>query len=294
MFGPSGILNSVALVLFLLVGIAPVSAQNLEPSPAPSPQQAKAFVQKMVDTELAAQKADHTHWMYRQSKSEPGQPTQLREIVETQQGDIYRLVALNGKPVTQEQQRKDAARLQRLITDPELQEKHRKEAKEDADKASRMLKLLPKAFLYNYGGEKDGVVFYSFQPDPSFNPPTREARVFYAMQGQLCIDKNQMRLARLQGTLMDDVNFGWGILGHLDKGGHFLVEQSEVGPGHWTITTLDVEMNGRALIFKSLNIKQRQVSSDFRRVPDDLSLAEGANMLQQTVLAQLQRHNVEK
>ena len=291
---PQGIIESALLRTSLLLICFSIGALGQSAPSTPDPHDARAFVQKMVETELAQQKADGTHWMYRQLKSEPGQPEQLREVIETTQGEIYRLVALDGKPVTPEQQQKDAARLQELITNPDLQQKKRKDAREDAEKATRMLKLLPKAFIYQYSGEKDGVVFYGFRPDPSFDPPTREARVFHSMEGQLWINKEQMRLVRLQGTLMEDVNFGWGILGHLDKGGHFVVEQEQVGPDHWAITNMDVEMNGRALIFKSLNIKEKELSSDFQRVSDNLTLAEGASMLKQTVLAQLERQRLNK
>ena len=42
---------------------------------------------------------------------------------------------------------------------------------------------------------------------------------------------------------------GWGWLGHLDKGGTLLVTQQDLGSGHWELTMLDVEMNGKALFF---------------------------------------------
>jgi hypothetical protein len=41
------------------------------------------------------------------------------------------------------------------------------------------------------------------------------------------------------------VKFGLGLLGHLDKGGHFEVRQAEVVPGHWDMTTMSVEMTGK-------------------------------------------------
>ena len=34
------------------------------------------------------------------------------------------------------------------------------------------------------------------------------------------------------------MGFGWGFLGHLDRGGHFLVEQGEVVNGHWEVTRM--------------------------------------------------------
>jgi hypothetical protein len=64
------------------------------------------------------------------------------------------------------------------------------------------------------------------------------------MEGEMTIDTKQQRLAALNGHLVEDVKFGGGLLGHLDKGGRFEVRQTEVAPGHWEMTALNVDMKG--------------------------------------------------
>jgi hypothetical protein len=100
------------------------------------------------------------------------------------------------------------------------------------------------------------------------------------MTGALWIDRAAMRLAIIEGRLMEDVRFGWGILGHLDKGGTFKVVQKKVGEGHWDAVSVDLNLQGRAIIFKTLNIKQKQVLSEYRRVPDDLTISAAYELLQ--------------
>jgi hypothetical protein len=75
------------------------------------------------------------------------------------------------------------------------------------------------------------------------------------------------------------VKFGLGLLGHLDKGGHFEVRQAEVVPGHWDMTTMSVEMTGRALLFKSIEVQKRENRRDFRQVSDDLTLTQAVDIL---------------
>jgi hypothetical protein len=75
------------------------------------------------------------------------------------------------------------------------------------------------------------------------------------MEGTVWLDMEQKRLVRMSGVLTSDVKFGWGVLGHLAKGGTFVVEQREVGKGHWELTRLDVDMNGKALFFKTIEVK---------------------------------------
>jgi hypothetical protein len=84
---------------------------------------------------------------------------------------------------------------------------------------------------------------------------------------------------------VEDVKFGGGLLGHLDKGGRFEVRQTEVAPGQWEMTALLVDMKGKALLFKTIDVQQAESHSDFHRVPDDLTLAEAASILNgQTVV----------
>ena len=113
-----------------------------------------------------------------------------------------------------------------------------------------------------------------------------EARVFQPMQGEMTVDTKQERLAAIKGHLVEDVKFGGGLLGHLDKGGRFEVRQTEVAPGQWEMTVLIVDMKGKVLLFKTIDVQQVESHLDFHRVPDDLTLGEAASILnEQTVVA---------
>ena len=99
------------------------------------------------------------------------------------------------------------------------------------------------------------------------------------MEGHLLIDQNAYRIARIEGRLVREVAFGWGILGHLDRGGHFLVEQGDVGDVAWEIYRMNLSFTGRILLLKHIDIRSNEVSSNFLRVPDDLSFAQGVELL---------------
>jgi hypothetical protein len=99
------------------------------------------------------------------------------------------------------------------------------------------------------------------------------------MEGEITVDIKEERLAALSGHLVEDVKFGGGLLGHLDKGSEFEVKQAEVAPGQWEMTVLDVDMKGKALLFKTIDVQETENHSDFRRMPDDQTLAEAAGTL---------------
>jgi hypothetical protein len=117
-------------------------------------------------------------------------------------------------------------------------------------------------------------------PTRRFHPPDREAKVFHAKEGNIWLDTKQNRLAEITGHLTQEVKFGGGFLGHLDKGGKFYVKQEEVAPGYWELTRLNVQMNGKALFFKTISVRQKYTRGDLKRIPDNLTIAQAAEMLQ--------------
>ncbi len=142
-----------------------------------------------------------------------------------------------------------------------------------------MFKMLPDAFVFNCAGGDGNLVKLSFRPNPNFHPPSLEDRVFHDMEGEMWVDCKQERLAAFNGHLTQDVKFGLGLLGHLDKGGHFEVRQAEVVPGHWDMTTMSLAMTGKALLFKSIGVQKTENRRDFQQVSDDLTLSQAADIL---------------
>src|SRR5262249_20592564 len=94
----------------------------------------------------------------------------------------------------------------------------------------------------------------------------------------------QRRLVRIRGRLTADVKFAGGLLGHLEKGGYFNVEQREIFPGQWDLTFMEVNMKGKALFFKTIDVQEKEYRSDFQMVSDGLTLAEAAEMLTKQVV----------
>ncbi len=122
-------------------------------------------------------------------------------------------------------------------------------------------------------------VTLGFVPDPAFEPPTMESRVFAAMAGEIVVNKTQNRIQTIKGKLIGDVKFGWGLLGKMDEGGTFDVERRELGPGVWEITESHVHIHGHALLFKNIGEQNDEVKSEFRQTPPSTTLEQAAVML---------------
>lgn len=272
--GRAVVWESWAASALLACGMAAQTTPPMQGSANPD-----QLVHQVIAHELQAEQQDHSEWMFRLQTTKPGEGTRTEEIVETPQGWVHRLLAINGHPLTPQQRAKDDERLHKLLTDPGEQQKNLQATRNDVQQAQQLLKMLPDAFLYTYAGRKGAVVKLNFRPNPKFQPQSRKAAVFHDMVGSLWLNVKQQRLAGIQGRLNQEVKFVGGLLGHLDKGGSFDVKQTEFAPGYWDVTYMNVQMNGKALFFKTINVREKDFRSGYRRVSDRLTLAQAANLL---------------
>ena len=238
---------------------------------------ANDLARRVITNELKFQD-DHTNWMYRLEKEQYGKK-QVEEIIETKEGSLSRLLSIDDRPLTAKQQGEEDQRVQELMTSRSAKRKLQRALDAETLQGRRLFKMLPDAFVFSDAGGNGNLVKLRFKPNPNFRPPSLEARVFHDMEGEMWVDRKQERLAAFNGHLTQDVKFGLGLLGHLDKGGHFEVRQAEVVPGHWDMTTLSVEMTGKALLFKSIGVQKTENRQGFQQVSDDLTLTQAGDIL---------------
>ncbi|HXM67232.1 MAG TPA: hypothetical protein VN911_10910 [Candidatus Acidoferrum sp.] len=276
-------------IIFLLAAMCPVSApawaQSSTPETLPLPIE---LVRTTVANEVAAANDGSVKHMFRDYKKY-AQGSQTRIYVETREAMAGMTIAYNDNPLTPQQLQSEEGRLSGLVNNPQQLERKRRQEKEETDHTLAIVKALPDAFIFSYDGTeagtarlgRDGVQLMRlrFRPNPTYRPPSHVEDVLVGMSGFLLIDPEAHRIARINGTLFKEVTFGWGILGHLDRGGHFLVEQQGLPEGSWEISRMSLNFNGKILLFKTIAIKSEEVFSDFQRVPASLSFAEGVQML---------------
>lgn len=264
--------------LVLVVRLFLACLSNAQSSDGRPP--ANKVVRQTIEDELQAEKNDHSHWMLRLETRKSG-TTEVREVVETKDGDLDWLISVNGEPLPEEQRRERERGLQRLVHNPAELKKSKGETDEDEARSQRLQKMLPDALIFEYGEQRGDSVEFKFTPNSHFRPPSREAAVVQAMEGVLWVNLKQKRLMEISGRLTRPVKFGGGLLGHLDGGGHFYVKQEEIQAGYWELTVLNIDMKGKALFFKTIGVQEEMKRNMFRRIRDDLTAAQGADLLYQ-------------
>jgi len=254
--------------------VAPVSQQ-----PRPAMPEAQ-LVREVVYNELNDHQG-HGYWRYWIERHTPKE-TKLENQIETAQGPVTRLALTNGHPISPETQQQEGARLRRLLSSPAEQARHIRDYAEDEERIGHVVALMADAFVYRYAGEENGCYKLTFSPNPNYPAHSIEARVIHAMSGTLWVDARMKRMVRLDAQVQENLDFGFGLLGRLYKGGWFQIERTRVSATDWKTERLEVHIAGRALLVKSFARETSERRGGFVPVPAGMNLAQGMAALDQT------------
>ncbi len=246
------------------------------------------MMRRVAQNELRAASDESNRLLFRGVKTTP-KGTATRLYVETRQATAGEMIAENGQPLSRDQRLAEESRIERFINNPSELKKKCDQDRETADRTLKIVKALPEAFLFDYAGEQAGseaigragakLVKLAFRPNPAYQPPSRLEEVLTGLEGYVLIDPKQFRLATIDGTLTKEVAFGWGVLGHLNRGGRFLVQQAEVGDNLWQVSTVSFNFTGKVLMVKTINVNASEVFSGFQRIPAELTFVQALEFM---------------
>jgi hypothetical protein len=257
------------------------SARIRDEQPIREPVDAAALVKQVIRNEIDAQLHDNSLWCFREQKDEDGKPAKTLEVCGSQDGDLERVVAVDGRELSPAEVQAEDERIKKLLANPAQLRAKQKKQKEDAEQFRKLLKDVPEAFQFEPENSDGNLLNLHFRPNPAFRPSTRAETVFHHLEGSLAVDRRQMRIAEMDGRLTSEVKFFGGLLGHLDKGGTFHVKAAEVAPGHWDTTLLNLQLSGKALFFKTISVQQKEEYSRYTRIPPTSTLEQVAAQLKQ-------------
>lgn len=206
-----------------------------------------------------------------------------KQIVETRQGGVARLIALGGEPLDPPQQRLEDERLEKVRDDPAVEAHRRQMEERDRARIIHLTRALPQAFIYRYAGTVDSpeglLIHLSMTPNPQWTPPDFESRILTGVHGEMLIDATTLRVQRVEGHVFRDVDFGWKVLGVLYPGGEILFEQAPTACCGWQLSRLRLHLNGKALMLKPIRIDVRESAFDYCHTPQGWGYRRAAQWL---------------
>jgi hypothetical protein len=216
---------------------------------------------------------------------------QVRDVIESKDGTVARLILKDGKPLTEEQDKGERQRLNDILASPAAYAKHVKNGESEKKTADTLVPLMADAMINTYtpgqpqSGKNGGApeIVLDYKPNPKWVPPSTEAQALTGLQGRVWIDAKTHYVVRMEGTIFRGVNFGWGMLAHIYPGGKLVMDQTNVGGNRWIFTDFSMQLSVRALMVKTLNIHSTAKASGFQTL-EPMSYEDAIHLLLATPL----------
>ncbi len=234
----------------------------------------RTWAVEVVNNELEALHHKGSYLRYRMHIVD-AKGDQVRDVIESEDGSVARLILKDGKPLTEEMDKAERQRLNDMVRSPSVYYKHVKDDSSGKKIADSLMRLMPDAMIYTYvpgqpqTGRNPGSleVVFDYEPNPKFNPPTTAAEALKGLKGRVWIDTRTKHLVRMEGDVFQGVNFGWGLLAHIYPGGRLTLDQVDAGNGRWIFSHFTEQVTVRALMVKTLTINTTVDASNFQTMP---------------------------
>jgi len=191
--------------------------------------------------------------------------------------EISTLVAKDGKPLSDEEQRKENERVQKRITKYQEEKTHKEKKEEKAKEEGRDEKdsdepgieiFLRACQFVNPRRERfrgQDVLVFDFEGNPEYKPKKLAERVVQQLAGVVWVDEKAHDVARLEAYFVKDVRFGGGLLANLQKGTSFIFEQAFLNNEVWLPTYEEAHIGARVLLLKGFKVNEVTRYSDYKR-----------------------------
>jgi len=191
--------------------------------------------------------------------------------------EITTLVKKNGKPLSEEEQKKENEKTQKRIQEEQKKEKKKEEKDEKAKEEEKESKdnedpgievFLRVCQFVNPRRERfrgQDVLVFDFEPNPEYKPKNLEEHVVKELAGVVWIDEKAKDVVRLEAYFVGDVHIGGGVLANLQKGTSFVFEQAYVNNEVWLPTYVEAHVGLRVLLVKGFKVNLTTQYSDYKR-----------------------------
>lgn len=179
-------------------------------------------------------------------------------LVPTGTGHLSLLLRRGNKPVGMTRYRKELKNWESVLehaidpNDPREQHSERVQRRRDRKRA-KLIDAIGNAYHFTWLGEKmvDGrtLVHIALDPNPAFQPTSRETEMLAHARATVWIDEQAAQLVSGRAVITSSFSAGIGLFSEIDSGGWFEIEQREVAPGLWLPTRTEYSVHGRLLVF---------------------------------------------
>lgn len=197
--------------------------------------------------------------------------TKTYDVLMIDGSEYNKLLAINGQPVSPEQQKQEEQKLQAEIEkrkhESPSERAHRVgKYQHDRQRDHLMMTELTKAFDFKLAAEEtvNGRQCYVLEatPKPGYAPPNGEVKVLTGMNGRLWIDKQGYHWVKVQAEVVKPVSTY--VVANVRPGTKFEFDQQPVN-GIWLPHHFSQSVNARVLGMHSILSREEETYTDYRR-----------------------------
>ena len=200
------------------------------------------------------------------------------EVFFVNQHEIWRMVKKDGKPLTDEEQKKETERVTKAV---EKAEKPQPDSPKDNQNIS-LRHILEVADVHNPRRESfrgRSTLIYDFVGKKDLKAHGMSEDLSKKLQGTIWIDEADHQVARLEAVFNDNFHVGGGLVANVQKGSRFTFDQAPVNGEIWFLKDTDITLQMRLLLLKGIHMHIIQHSFDYKRFHTEAKQGEGVKIL---------------
>jgi len=222
-----------------------------------------AFVRD-TRTNLARSQREQNRFAYKERRTElhtnpfgriGSGGTVVYEVTPTEGGNsiLRKLIERDGKPVPN-------GPVQKTDLTQRAERRTRKSGLDDS------VEMLEFAIDRREAVRGRNMIVVTFKPKPNAQPETSEGKIAKLFAGSVWVDEERREVVRIEATAIDDISIGMGLVARLNEGTKATLTREPVDGSIWLPTSIRFVGQGRALLFRRLNIDQRIDWFDYKRI----------------------------
>ena len=168
----------------------------------------------------------------------------------------YRLLAIDDKPLSAEDDAKEQRRFQKAVAQrqqesPSEREQRVAQYQKEIDRDHVLIGEMTKALDFILEGKEmlgsREVYVLKGTPRADYRPPNKQAKALTGMQGTLWIDTATFHWVKAEAEVVRPV-WMYGFVARIEPGTHFELEQEPIATGLWMPSHFSMAANAKVLL----------------------------------------------
>lgn len=223
----------------------------------------------MVDHQTEYLRHEGDHFRYHLHRVDPKEDT-LRDVIETADGALTRLLQHNGVALTQAENDGDRKRLTEYIQSGDLRKKQKDEQRNQSY-GLELLTAMPRAMIYTMTPGQPQLQHLDrpqwvldFTPNPQFHAKSVAEELSTGLAGRLWIDAADHHLVRAEVHINRNLDVAMGLLIRVYTGGTIEYDQRRIAEGVYAYSHIRMHLRLRELMIRTVPYDSDLVATDIQ------------------------------